>query len=117
MSQPPSQQHQPLLPRVLEHAATCLQQGRVAEAEHLCRQILGRNPGQFDALHILGAIRLGQHNNEEGVRLIAAALRENPDSAEALSNLAFGLTKLKRYTEAIATCDRALTIKPDYPEA
>jgi tetratricopeptide (TPR) repeat protein len=40
-----------------------------------------------------------------------------PNSAEAHSNLAITLMKLNRHAEAIASLDKALTIKPDNANA
>ena len=40
-----------------------------------------------------------------------------PDYAEALSNRGVTLQELKRFEEALASYDRALTVRPDYAEA
>ena len=34
-----------------------------------------------------------------------------------MSNRGNALYELKRFEEALASCDRALTLRPDYPEA
>ena len=34
-----------------------------------------------------------------------------------MSNRGNALYELKRFDEALASCDRALTLRPDYPEA
>jgi hypothetical protein len=44
------------------------------EAERLYRAALALNPNTFDALHMLGVIRLQQGDAEEAVRLLLAAL-------------------------------------------
>ena len=38
-----------------------------------------------------------------------------PDYAEALSNRGITLRELKRFEEALASYDRALTVRPDLP--
>jgi hypothetical protein len=69
-------------------------QGKLSEAEPLYREILGRCPDHFDALHQLGVLKCQQSHNEEGTRLIRAALRLRPSSVDALYNLGLALTNL-----------------------
>jgi tetratricopeptide (TPR) repeat protein/2-polyprenyl-3-methyl-5-hydroxy-6-metoxy-1,4-benzoquinol methylase len=113
----PAQNTTASLSDVLHHAVRLHQQGRVAEAERLYGQILSVAPTQFDALHLLGLIKIQQGHVDEGVRRIQAALAANPGSARAWFNLGIGLVQLDRADEALAGFDRALAIKPDYLEA
>src|SRR5215472_3683905 len=83
-------------------------QGRVREAEQVYASILAENPGQFDALHLLGLARHQQGHAVEALRLIGAALRAQPGSADALSNYGLVLDALKQHEEALASFDRAL---------
>ena len=62
------------------------QQGKLAQAEPLCRQVLAASPGHAEAMHMLDVVALRQRRLEEAERLMAAALAISPDSAEALSN-------------------------------
>jgi tetratricopeptide (TPR) repeat protein/2-polyprenyl-3-methyl-5-hydroxy-6-metoxy-1,4-benzoquinol methylase len=102
---------------VLQRAVLLHQQGRVAEAERLYGQILSVSPTQFDALHLLGLVKIQQGHVDEGVRRIQAALAANPGSARAWFNLGIGLIQLDRLDEALTSFDRALAIRPDYLEA
>jgi protein O-GlcNAc transferase len=97
----------------LQRAIAFQQRGNLAAAEELYRAILDAEPDQFDALHLLGVIRLQQRRTEEAVDLIEAALRVRPDVVEAHSNLAKGLALLGRDEKAVAQFDRALAIRPD----
>jgi predicted O-linked N-acetylglucosamine transferase (SPINDLY family) len=54
---------------------------------------------------------------EDALDLIAAALKVNRNSADALSNYGNVLNSLKRYEGALASYDRALAIKPDHIDA
>jgi Tfp pilus assembly protein PilF len=65
----------------LQRALALHQQGKLAEAEQLYRDILARSPQHFEALHHLGVLKCQQSSNEEGTRLISAALQINPSSA------------------------------------
>jgi tetratricopeptide (TPR) repeat protein len=85
-------------------------QGRLTEAQQIYASILAENPGQVDALHLLGLARHQQGDAVEALRLIGAALRAKPDSADALSNYGLVLDALKRHEEALASFDRALAL-------
>src|ERR1700687_6014824 len=100
------------LQRALQLAVGFYLRGKLEEAETTCRQILAEMPDQFDALHILGGIKLQYRDFAEAVNLLARAVRLYPSSAETLSNLGFGLTELNRHEEALASCDEALAINP-----
>jgi protein O-GlcNAc transferase len=100
----------------LQRAIAFQQRGNLAAAEQLYRAILDAEPHQFDALHLLGVIRLQQRRTEEAIGLIRTALRVRPNVVEALSNLAKGLALIGRDEEAVEQFDRALAIRPDDPE-
>jgi protein O-GlcNAc transferase len=97
----------------LQRAIAFQQRGNLAAAERLYRAILDAEPDQFDALHLLGVIRLQERRNEEAIGLIRTALRVRPNVVEALSNLAKGLALIGRDDEAVEQFDRALAIRPD----
>jgi glycosyltransferase involved in cell wall biosynthesis len=60
----------------LMHQALALQhEGKLDAAEALYRQALGSIPGNFDALHMLGVIRLQLGDPENGARHILEAIR------------------------------------------
>jgi protein O-GlcNAc transferase len=104
-------------PSVLQRAATLYHQHRLDEAELLCREILSSMGAHYDALNLLGAIRLRQQNFKESVSLITTALRQNPNSPEALYNLGAGYMGLDCFDAAVASYTRALVIKPDFVDA
>jgi tetratricopeptide (TPR) repeat protein len=86
-------------------------------AENCYAEILKRQPSHFDANHLLGILRSQQGRNEEALELMKAALRVNPHSAPALSNMGLVLGKLGRAEDAVTCFDLALAIKPDHAEA
>ena len=59
------------------------QQGKLAEAERICREVLQQQPNHFDALHLLGVIALQTRHTERAVELIGKAIALKPDYAEA----------------------------------
>jgi len=91
--------------------------GKLDDAARTYKAILGAHPRSFDALHLLGVVRLQQGRLAEGCDSIRSALDVSPNNVGALSNLANALRQLNRRDEALATFDRALAIQPDYPEA
>jgi protein O-GlcNAc transferase len=98
--------------QALQRATAFHQRGMLTEAERSYRGILETDPDHFDALHLLGVVRLQQQNPDEAVNLIRAALRVKPDVVEALCNLGKGLAILGRDGEALKCFDQALAIRP-----
>src|SRR5438045_2423255 len=73
----------------LGQAMASHQRGELAQAEALYKSILAANPHHFEALHYLGA----------------------------LTNRGAALLRLRRGDEALASLDRALSIRPEDPDA
>src|SRR5690349_13823691 len=95
---------QALSPKLIEmmaRAQRAFATGRIGEAEFNCRLVLGANKKEFAALHLLGLIAFQRGQFEEAQRLIRDALRVNPRSARAHSNLALVLQQLNRLDEAL----------------
>jgi protein O-GlcNAc transferase len=91
--------------------------GKLAEAAALYRQVLQREPRNFDALHALGVIFLRSGRLQDAEQLIAEAVNVNPKAADALYNHAFILMRTGRLEEALDRFTRAVELKPDYLEA
>jgi tetratricopeptide (TPR) repeat protein len=101
----------------LQEAVTQHRQGELVPAEKNYARILKSYPDQFDALHLLGLLKLQAGKAGEAQRLITAALRINPSSVDALANLGLVLTALRRPADALASFDKALALDPDHFEA
>jgi predicted O-linked N-acetylglucosamine transferase (SPINDLY family) len=93
------------------------QEGRFGEAERLYREVLRVRPKDFEALHMLGILKLQQEQAEDAVRLIGAALTVDRRSVAAHSNHGLALAALKRHEEALASYERALKIAPRNADA
>jgi len=91
--------------------------GRFQQAEAIYRRILAEDPGDPDALHLLGflAHQLGRH--EAAVDYIARAIARNPSAACYHVNLGNALQALARFEEAAACYREALHRQPDSAEA
>ena len=77
----------------LQEAVALHRQGQLAAAEKNYARILKSFPDQFDALHLLGLLKLQTGKAGEAQRLITAALRIDPSSTDALANLGLVLAR------------------------
>ncbi len=104
---------QPQLQEALAHHRA----GRFGAAAQIYTQILERDPGQVDALHLLGVVchRLGQAG--QAVQLIARAIAIKPDFAAAHGNLGNVLRSQGKLDEATAAFRTAIALQPDIVEA
>ncbi|MEA3026926.1 MAG: hypothetical protein QOF91_2211 [Alphaproteobacteria bacterium] len=101
----------------LQEALALHQQGRLDEASSIYTRVLKAQPGNFDALHLLGLLNHQRGKAGEAYRFITAALKVQPRSPDALSNLALVLHALKRSDEALASIDKALALAPGHLDA
>jgi predicted O-linked N-acetylglucosamine transferase (SPINDLY family) len=104
-------------PDLIAKAITLHQRGDVASAEQVYGQILAGDPHHFDALHMLGVIRIHQGRNTEAVELIGSALQKIPSDARAWSNYGVALNNLKAYEQALTCYEKAIVLSGDFPEA
>jgi tetratricopeptide (TPR) repeat protein len=100
------------LGQLLQEAVALQQQGRLRDAEKLYTRVLKAAPNHFDALNLLGTIKLQRGQAGEAYRLISAALKVNPRVADAWVNLGLVLHALKRDQEALESFDKALALQP-----
>ena len=101
----------------LQNAIALHQQGNLGQAEALYRQLLGIDPTNADALHLLGVIASQVGQNQSAVDLISLAIEFNSKVASYHSNKGNALKELKQLDAALASYDNAIELKPDYAEA
>ena len=100
------------MPQAIAQALKFHQEGRLSDAERLYRDVLRTSPRDFEALHLLGVLKLQQDQPEEAIRLIGAALEVDRSSAAAHANRGRALAALKRHAEALASYEAALALSP-----
>jgi predicted O-linked N-acetylglucosamine transferase (SPINDLY family) len=100
-----------------QQAVTIYRQGRLEDAEALCRKTLKVDARHVGALHLLGVIRLRRRNPAGAVEAFDQLLKLQPRSPDVLNNRAMALFDIDKPEQALASLDSALAIKPDYPEA
>jgi len=114
----PLPKHGPFdVPRTMHQALECHHQGRLAEAERLYSAVLSVRPDHFDALQMLGVIKLGRGELAAALQLVSAAMKARPSSPQVLVNHGMVLNALGRHEEALANFDQALKYKAKFVEA
>ncbi len=93
------------------------QNGRLADAERVYRQILESEPDHSDALHLLGVAAHQVGNHELAIELIGRSIQLNGDEAHIHNNLGGACRACGRFLDAITAFGRALELNPDYFEA
>lgn len=105
------------VPQTLAQALALQEQGRLDEAERLYREILAVRPDHFDALQMLGLIKLDKGEPAEALRLVSEAMRMRTPSPQILLNHGLILHALRRFEEALESFDRAIKLKSKFAEA
>jgi predicted O-linked N-acetylglucosamine transferase (SPINDLY family) len=103
--------------RTFQQALELHHQGRITEAEPLYAAVLAVRPEHFDALQMLGLIKLGRGDLATALRLVGSALKQRPTSPQVLLNHGNVLDAMKRHDEALASFDLAIKHKSRFAEA
>ncbi len=103
--------------RTVHQALELHHQGRIADAERLYAAVLAVRPDHFDALQMLGVIKLARGETVAALRLTSAAMQLRPNSPQALLNHGLVLNAMNRHQEALASFDLALKHKGRFAEA
>lgn len=116
-----------ILPLVQEHLesealltqrALALQTaGQIGEAAAIFKQLLESNPNQFVALYSLAVIGLNSGRAEEGLHFAERCRLAEPGAAASWYIHGAALKAVRRYAEAIASLDQALSLDPGHLEA
>ncbi|MGO8955677.1 MAG: tetratricopeptide repeat protein [Rhodomicrobium sp.] len=99
---------------MLEAGFKHLQAERLRDAEVCFRQVLSAHPGHPDASYLLGMIALQEGHAADAAHLIGHAVSRNKQNPFMVCNFGIALCMLKRFDEAIANFDRALSIEPSF---
>lgn len=102
---------------VIAAAANAYGQGRYAETETLCREILKALPDHVDATHLLGMCAHDGRRLEEAQQLIERVIALDPRLHDAHNNLATVHFDLGNYEEARRCQERAIALKPNFAVA
>jgi tetratricopeptide (TPR) repeat protein len=86
--------------------------GRAADAERICRHILGVAPGHAPALHLLGVLEHQRGRSDDAVEHIRAAIARDSRDPAFHHNLGNVLRALRRPAEALGCFEQALALAP-----
>ncbi len=92
-------------------------EGRLAEAERLYREVLRRDPGHGEALHLLGLMAGQAGRADVALDLLRRAAQRAPNNANLHNNIGEMLRQLGRMREAIDAYRRAITLDPSHSAA
>jgi protein O-GlcNAc transferase len=101
----------------LERALGLHRAGKLDEADKLYRAFLRSQPGNADALHLLGVLTQQRGDAPGGEKLIRQALARNPAQPMFHNNLGKVLGEQAKWEEAAASHRRATDLAPAYAEA
>jgi predicted O-linked N-acetylglucosamine transferase (SPINDLY family) len=102
---------------VISAAAAAYGQGRYAETEALCREILKALPDHVDAMHLLGMCAHDGRRLEEAQQLLERVIALDPRLHDAHNNLATVHFDLGDFEEARRCQERAIALKPNFAVA
>lgn len=97
----------------LQQAFAAYRDGKLADAETLCRRVLERQPNHLAGLQLLAAIAGQLGVPHRGIELLEKVVELQPHSADARIRLAKLLRQDGRVPEALAALDKAIELQPD----
>src|SRR5688500_11910465 len=89
--------------------------GRAAQAEAGYRDLLAREPDNYDALHLLGALHHQSGRHEAAAELISRAISLNPVEPAYYDTFGDVLIVLGKPEEALIAHARAYLLREDAP--
>lgn len=105
------------LQAALESAVRCFQSGDLNRAAAHCNTVLKAVPGESNALHVLGAVRLRQNDSATAVRLLSQAHMAEPQNPEIMINLGAAYRADGEPEKAVETLQKAVRVAPGNPSA
>jgi tetratricopeptide (TPR) repeat protein len=101
----------------LERGLDLQRAGRLAEAEAQFELVLRGQPGNFDALQMLGLLAAQSGRYERAMALLHRASCEKPDAASIHMHMAGVLQRLGRLEDSVSAYSRAIDLQPGFAEA
>jgi predicted O-linked N-acetylglucosamine transferase (SPINDLY family) len=100
------------LERWVDRGFAAQQAGKLAEAADYYRRVLDRDPRHFDALQLLGLVRIHQGRRDDGILLLQRAATLQPQDAAVQNNLGNALRDAGRLTDALVALNAAANAEP-----
>ena len=96
---------------------TLHQNGQLAKAEQIYRNVLKLHPRHFETLHMIGLIAYQTQDLQNAAIYIEQALKINPSNSDAYSNLGVVFNEMGQNRKAVESYDKALVINPEFAQA
>jgi tetratricopeptide (TPR) repeat protein len=93
------------------------QQGHLDQAARIYENLLAADPGNVDALHLLGVVALQKAELPRAIDLISRAIALKPNVAAYHANLAEGYRMQGQFEKGASCCRMALRLQPQFPGA
>ena len=100
----------------ISDAQTAFSEGRLSDAEDICREILGKDERCAGAWHLMGQMAALQGDLEAAGEFASVACELDPQNAEFVRELAEVFLRKKELEPAEQQVRRALEMSPDSPE-
>ena len=104
-------------PQAVQTLINALNNGQLAQAESLAKDLINKHPQVFILHHVLSLSLDGQQKFAEAVISYQNALKLQASNTDLLFNFGIALTQLNRLEEAANAYLQAIKIKPDFFEA
>ena len=102
---------------LLQRATSAGESGDFATAERCCREALAGDPGNSDALGLMGMVRWHGGDIDEGEKFLRQSLDSLPAQPHVLSNLGDLLACKQKHDSALACYAESVRIAPEYAQA
>ena len=99
---------------LLQQAISLYQAGQADKAAAICRNVLKRQPGQPDALHILGNVEKDQGHLQQALQHFQQGLRTAPGHIHLLNSAGLLFRKMGYIQKALECFEQAIKIDPNY---
>lgn len=98
--------------RQLQEARKLQQQGELARAAALCRQLVDAQPDHVDALHLAGILAYQNRQPLRAIQWLRRAIQTNAADASVHATLGQVLQSMRRHSEALPHYQQALALEP-----
>lgn len=95
-------------------ALASLRDGRAAQAEALCTDVLRHQPRHAEALHLLGIAVMQRGNPAAGIGYLRASAEADPNNALTHCNLGNALCEVQAHDTALDCYRRSLQLAPGF---
>jgi tetratricopeptide (TPR) repeat protein len=102
---------------LVKAAMAAHQAGQLGQAAQLYQKELAREPGNAEAMHLLGVLYHQQGDNARAIELMGRAVVSRPNNAVFHANLAEAYRAVGQHERAAGCCRAAISLRPNYSEA